>query len=51
MLPAGPLNRPVQVRLGTYSNKAAHIPPAALVATRAMSADPRCDSERLVAPF
>lgn len=29
------------MRLGTYSAKAAHVPPAALVATRAMAADPR----------
>ena len=32
-----------QVRLGTYSAKAAHVPPAALVATRAMAADPRAE--------
>lgn len=32
-----------EVRLGTYSAKAAHIPPAALVATRAMTADPRAE--------
>ncbi|KAL4426092.1 hypothetical protein ABPG77_002678 [Micractinium sp. CCAP 211/92] len=31
----------LQVRLGTYSNKTAHIPPAALVTTHAVSADPR----------
>lgn len=32
-----------QVRLGTYSTKTAHKPPAAEVALRAMVADPRCD--------
>ena len=31
-----------QVRLGTYSTKTAHKPPAAEVALRAMVADPRC---------
>lgn len=30
-----------EVRLGTYSARASSIPPAALVATRAMAADPR----------
>ena len=30
-----------EVRLGTYSARASTIPPAALVATRAMAADPR----------
>jgi DNA polymerase zeta len=32
-----------EVRLGTYSARAAVVPPAALVATRAMAADPRAE--------
>ena len=32
-----------EVRLGTYSTRAAVIPPAALVATRAMASDPRAE--------
>ena len=37
------LLRPAQVRLGTYSAKLAHQPPAAIVACRAMAADPRAE--------
>lgn len=32
-----------EVRLGTYSNSASSIPPAALVATKAMASDPRAE--------
>lgn len=47
---ASPLNPPPQdfifareVRLGTYSVKAATLPPAAVVASKAMAADPRAE--------
>lgn len=35
-------------RLGTYSAKAATIPPAAVVAARALAADPRAEPRYLV---
>ena len=41
MTSPAPAPRCAQVRLGTYSARAAHIPPAAIIATQAMAADPR----------